>query len=67
MEVRMKVVVFDVLMSYLNVFFKQKDKTKKEVSIVKIPRIVMIGPKDMVATSVISVPRTPMDTMENSA
>jgi len=36
------------------------------VSIVKIPRIVMIGPNDRVATSVTSFPRIPTNTAVNS-
>lgn len=31
----------------------------------KIPRIVIRGPKERVATSVIDVPRTPMNVAEN--
>jgi len=37
-DVNMKLVSFDVLMSYLNVLLRENDRTKKDVSIVKIPR-----------------------------
>jgi len=35
------------------------------VNIVKIPRIVTIGPNDSVATSVTFLPRTPMNVAVN--
>jgi len=52
-------------MSNLNVSFRENDRTKYDVSIVKIPRIVISGPKDRVATSVIELPRTPMNVALN--
>lgn len=59
-EVSRKLVLLDVFMSYLNVFFRENDRTKYEVSIVKIPRITIRGPNDNVATWLTFVPNTPM-------
>lgn len=58
----MKLVVLEVLRSYLNVFFREKDKAKYDVIIVKIPRRVMSGPNESVAISVTFFPRTPTKT-----
>ena len=64
-EVKKRLALFDVLMSYLNVSRRENDRTKYEVSIVKIPSTVMNGPKDRVATSVMFSPRMPMNVAEN--
>ena len=56
----MRFVFFDVLRSYLNASLRENERTKYEVSMVKIPRIVIRGPNDRVAISVMFVPRTPM-------
>jgi len=58
--VNMRFVFFDVLRSYLNASLRENERTKYEVSMVKIPRIVIRGPNDRVAISVMFVPRTPM-------
>ena len=44
----------------------EKERTKYDVNIVKIPRIVMSGPNDRVAISVMFVPRTPIKIAENA-
>ena len=62
----MKFLVLETLMSNRNVASREYESTKYEVSIVKIPRIVMKGPKERVATSVMEVPRTPMNVAENN-
>jgi len=65
MDVRMNLVDFFVLISYVYVAWIEYDRTKYEVSIVKIPRRVIKGPNDKVATSVILLPRMPIKTREN--
>ena len=65
-DVRMKFFVFDVLMSRRNMDLSENERTKYEVNIVKIPRIVIRGPKERVATSEIEFPRIPMNTAENN-
>lgn len=57
-----KLIFLEDLMSNLNVSLIEYERTKYEVSIVKIPRIVIIGPNERVAISVISVPRIPTNT-----
>ena len=47
--------------SSLNVSFSANDNAMYEVSIVNIPRIIINGPKERVATSVILFPRTPIN------
>ena len=63
-EVNRKLSLRRILMSYLNVSLRENERTKYEVSIVKIPRMTTIGPNDRVATSVTFLPRTPMKTAE---
>ena len=63
-DVRMKLFGLEILTSYLNVSRREKARTKYDVSIVKIPRIVISGPKDRVATWVMFLPRTPMTVAE---
>jgi|GEM_PF-2014861 hypothetical protein len=64
-EVRMKFVLLGVFMSYLKVAWREYERTKYEVNIVKIPRIIMIGPKESVAILVMAVPSVPMKIDEN--
>ncbi len=56
----MKFTFFEVLMSYLKVSLRAYDMTKNEVSIVKIPRMVVNDPNERVATSSTFWPSTPM-------
>ena len=61
-----KFVFFDVLMSYLNVLLRENDRTKYDVNIVNIPRMIIRGPKDRAAISVTFVPRTPIKIVLNA-
>jgi len=64
--VNMRFVFFDVLKSYLNASLRENERTKYEVNMVNIPRIVIRGPNDKVAISVMFVPRTPMKVALNA-
>ena len=60
----MKFHVLDVLTSRRNVEERENDRTKYAVNIVKIPSIVISGPKERVATWLTEFPRTPMNVAE---
>lgn len=58
-DVNTNVFFFENLKSKRKVSLSAKESTKYEVSIVKIPRTVTIGPNERVATSVTFCPSTP--------